>query len=65
MSLNEFLGDDSQQTEASFLHAISELMLLQPLVLGRMRWMHFRQLVRVLVISRSSLAVDMDLTYSW
>jgi hypothetical protein len=40
-------------------------MLLQPLVPGRMRWMDFRRLVRVLVLSCSSLAVDMVLTNSW
>lgn len=37
---------------------IFKLMLLQPLVLGRMRWMHSRRLVRVLVFSRRSLFVD-------
>ena len=40
-------------------------MHLQPLVPGRMRWMHCRLLVRVLVLSRSSLAVVMVLTNSW
>jgi hypothetical protein len=65
MSLNEFLVDNGQQTEALLSAYNFELMLLQPLVPGRMRWMDFRRLVRVLVFSRSSLAVDMILTNSW
>ena len=40
-------------------------MLLQPLVPGRMRWMHFRRLVCVLVLSRSSLAMNTILTNFW
>jgi len=35
------------------------------LVLGRMRWMHCRRLVRVLVLSRSPLSVDIGLTNPW
>jgi len=48
MSLNEFLGDTSQQPRPPPLHANFKLTLLQPWVLGRMRWMHSRRLVRVL-----------------
>jgi hypothetical protein len=66
MSLNEFLGDNSEQTDALLsAYNFSEPTLLQPLVPGRMRWMHFRRLVRVLVLSRSSLAVNMVFTNSW
>jgi len=40
-------------------------MLLQPLVLGRMRWKHFRQLVRFPMLPPNSMPADVGLTNSW
>jgi hypothetical protein len=44
------------------LRAFFNLMLLQPLALGRMRWTHFRQLVRVLILTSSPVSADVGLT---
>ena len=40
-------------------------MLLQPLVLGRMRWTHFRRLVRFPILPPDSVSADVGLTSSW
>lgn len=40
-------------------------MLLQLLVLGRMRWMHFRRLVRFPIFPPNSMPADVGLTNSW
>jgi hypothetical protein len=65
MSLNEFLGDSSQQTQILLSTWNFDLILLQPLVLGRMRWTHFQRLVRFPMLLSNLVCADVGLTNSW